>query len=136
MSVSGLSPGSHQITLIAKDKNGNINASSIRIKIVPAPPVAFAGPNRNVTVGEPVQFNANQSSGFGHIVYQWDIISKPNGSKTRLFEKTGLLTNFIPDFPGKYVVQLFIKDDTGMGSVNRATIYSKLTPQSKCLLDC
>ena len=53
--VDGLSPGLHKITLSAKDKNGNINASSIHLLIFPIPPISTAGPDQQNKIGSTIQ---------------------------------------------------------------------------------
>ena len=66
--VDGLSPGLHKITLSAKDKNGNINASSIHLLIFPIPPISTAGPDQQNKIGSTIQLNGSSLTGSASLV--------------------------------------------------------------------
>jgi hypothetical protein len=120
--VDGLSPGLHEITLTAKDKSGNVNASSIRLTIFPIPPVAVAGPDQQAKTGSTIHLNGNQSTGSGHISYQWAIISKPINSRATIIKSHSTEPLLVTDLKGTYVIQLFVKDDTGFGATDRMSV--------------
>jgi len=119
ISVDGLSPGLHEITLSARDKNGNINYDSVNLLIYPIPPIAIAEDtnqqdNKQNTVG----LNGTSSLGSGHITYQWEIVSKPNQSNATIINPNLAEPRLVTDLAGTYVIQLFVKDDTGLTSTD------------------
>lgn len=123
ISYSGLLPGIHTITLTPKDKEGVVgNPSTIQISVTAVPPIADAGANQNDTVGGIVQLNGNKSSGMGQLIYRWEIIAKPADSKAILSDINSVQPTFVSDLPGEYIIQLFVRDSSGLGAVDRVTV--------------
>lgn len=123
ISVDGLSPGLHEITLSARDKNGNINHDSIHLLIYPIPPIAIAEEadqqdNMQNTVG----LNATSSLGSSHISYQWEIVSKPNQSNATIINPNLAKPRLVTDLAGTYVIDLIVKDITGLTGTDRVII--------------
>jgi hypothetical protein len=122
IAATGLMPGLHTITLEAKDKSGAVGKESIQIEITPIAPVADAGFDQTVSAGSTVQLDGSKSSGVGRLVYQWEIVQKPEGSQAAISDLSAVKPSFVADLPGEYVVQLLIKDATGASAVDRAVI--------------
>lgn len=84
------------------------------------PPVADAGNDRVVPVGETVQLSGLQSSDPETIPllleYQWTIESAPSGSTAVLDNDSVAGTDFVPDIPGDYIVSLVVRDEGGLES--------------------
>lgn len=123
ISVDGISSGLHEITLSAKDKNGNINNDSIHLLIYPIPPIAIAEEtdqqdNMQNTIG----LNGTSSLDSGHITYQWEIVSKPNQSNATIINPNLAEPRLVTDLAGTYFIQLFVKDDTGLTSTDSVII--------------
>lgn len=122
ITATSMTPGTHMITMAAKDKSGAVGKASIQIEVISAPPIADTGPDETVIAGSTVQLNGYNSHGFGKLVYRWEILAKPKDSKARLLDGGTPQIKFIADLPGEYVVQLLIKDATGATAVDRTII--------------
>ena len=80
-------------------------------------PVADAGEDRNVNVGQEVCLDGGESSdpdGDGITTYSWAIISRPDGSDSNaadLDDPGKVNPCFTPDVSGAYLVQLTVTDE-------------------------
>jgi putative flippase GtrA len=84
-------------------------------------PVANAGPNQTVAVGETVVLNGSGSSnpsGVGTLTYEWTFVSRPAGTATILQNSTSVSSSFQADVPGAYVVRLTVSNGTGEDSAD------------------
>lgn len=77
-------------------------------RVVNHPPVASAGADRSVQVGELVMLDAGASTDEDGdaLTYSWSLGVAPAGSAAALASSTGRQTAFVPDRPGSYVVVL------------------------------
>ncbi|MDR4460541.1 MAG: PKD domain-containing protein [Nitrospirales bacterium] len=75
-------------------------------------PVAHAGFNRSVEVGETVELNGSGSTDEDGdaLTFGWSLISQPAGSTATLTTPTKVLPSLTIDQPGDYVVQLLVND--------------------------
>jgi len=118
--ASGLTPvhsfwstGQYQVQLTVRDDSGLANdtaSTTATVNVIDRPntaPSAAAGPDRNVTVGEIITFNAGRSTDpDGNIIaYTWDF---GNGDTAR-----GIETPYAYHSPGRYQVSLTVTDGTG-----------------------
>src|SRR5690606_29174809 len=81
-----------------------------------APPLADAGPDQFVRVGQTVRLDGSRSSDpdGDPIRYQWAFTSIPAGSGAALDLPNSVEPAFVADLPGVYVVQLMVDDgETG-----------------------
>jgi hypothetical protein len=87
-------------------------------------PVAQAGPDQTVFVGDTVQLNGSGSTDVdGNLLtFQWSVISAPAGSAAALSNATLVNPTFVADLPGTYVVQLVVNDGTVNSSPDTLTI--------------
>ncbi len=102
-------PGTYQATLTVDDGKSVINSridASVNIK-VNAPPLADAGPDRLVAVGENIAFDGSGSTdGDGKIIsFRWDF---GDGGTAE-----GINPSHAYGRPGTYEVKLTITDDSG-----------------------
>lgn len=76
------------------------------------PPVANAGPDQAVTVGDVVQLDGSGSSDMDGdpLTYRWSLLSVPAGSGAALDNTTAVHPKFTADRSGSYVVQLIVND--------------------------
>jgi mono/diheme cytochrome c family protein len=80
--------------------------------LVNQPPVANAGANQTVVVGDTVSLNGGGSSDPDNdaIVYRWSLINVPVGSSAALSEPAAVAPTFAADVVGDYVAQLIVSD--------------------------
>lgn len=102
-------PGSYDVRLTVTDASGTIRntASDTMQVVVNTPPIADAGPDLVGAPGEELIFQASRSiDPDGDIVdFEWNFRDGGTG--------TGEVAAHVFDKPGRYFVQLKVKDDTG-----------------------
>jgi len=103
-------PGSYEVLLVVKDATGNWGTDTVIVMINDeTPPVADAGPDRNVTKGTTFRFNGTGSTDNAGIDnYTWSF--NYNGTKMELY---GISPEFRFDTAGTYTVKLRITDAGG-----------------------
>ena len=82
-------------------------------------PVANAGPNQTTQVGKTVTLDGSGSSnpsGVGTLTYKWVFTSRPSASSAALSGSSGVLTSFVVDVPGTYVVTLTVSNGAAADS--------------------
>jgi hypothetical protein len=82
------------------------------------PPIAIAGPDQTVSVGEKVKLDGSESydPDGDPITYEWKMVSQPEGSEAALSDPNIVDPTFVADVKGDYVIQLVVKDNKGMSS--------------------
>jgi uncharacterized repeat protein (TIGR01451 family) len=105
------------------------NSATVTITVnhVNHPPVAKAGTDQQVYVGDTVQLNGSGSSDVDRdsLTYQWSFISRPAGSVAVLLNSNTISPSFVVDKHGTYVVQLIVNDgmiNSGPSNVTISTI--------------
>jgi len=90
------------------------------------PPVAAAGADQSVLVGDTVTLDGSAShdvDGDG-LTYAWLLVSNPAGSTATLSDTTAIKPTFVVDLPGTYIAQLVVNDgmvDSAPDSVSITT---------------
>jgi len=77
------------------------------------PPVADAGDDQIVSVGDTVSLSGGASvdpDGDLIIAYHWIIVSKPDGSTAALSDSQIVDPNFVCDLAGEYIIELTVGD--------------------------
>lgn len=76
------------------------------------PPVANAGQDRDVKVGDLVTLDGRNSydQDGDLITYKWTIIEKPSASNVFLSDPASVIPTFVPDEPGDYIIALTVND--------------------------
>jgi hypothetical protein len=105
-------PGEYVVQLIVNDGTVNSTADQVIITTQNSRPVANAGADQTVYVGDPVILDGSASSDADEdpLTFQWSITSAPAGSASTLSSNAEELTSFIPDLAGTYVIQLIVND--------------------------
>ncbi|MDT8282016.1 MAG: putative Ig domain-containing protein, partial [Gammaproteobacteria bacterium] len=105
-------PGDYVIQLIVNDGARNSLPDHVIVSTNNVRPVANAGEAQDVLLNSQVQLNAiNSFDGDGDLLaYQWSMLHKPETSAATLANVNGILTDFIADVSGQYVVQLVAND--------------------------
>lgn len=112
---------------------GSYSATAYVVPVVQVPnraPVANAGPDQTVHVGDIVQLDGTASTDQDGdpLTYRWSFNSVPAGSVAILHEAHSPRPSFSVDRPGTYVVQLIVNDgkvDSAPASVTINTVNSR-----------
>ncbi len=106
--------GHYTVQLIVNDGTVDSTPDTVEISTQNSKPVANAGPDQVVFVGQTVQLDGLGSSDVDGdlLTYQWSFTSVPGSSNTVLSDSTVANPTFVPDVVGSYVVQLIVNDGT------------------------
>ena len=86
--------------------------SGFTLQLANHAPLANAGPDQTVSVGQTVQLQGNGSSDVdgGSLAYRWTLVNVPAGSHATLSNPTSVQPTFVVDRSGAYVVSLTVND--------------------------
>lgn len=117
-------PGNFVLNLVVSDGITSSPADTVVISTTNSVPVAESGPDQTVSVGSTVHLTGSGSSDMDGqlLTYQWAIISSPAGSHSRLSSEDGVLSSFVADVPGEYVVRLITNDGLETSQPDLVTI--------------
>ena len=87
-------------------------------------PVAKIESTVFVMKGNAVNLDASQSYDPDGIVevYNWSLVSSPDGSSTSVISPNAQITSFITDQSGSYIIQLTVTDNQGLSSNSTVTV--------------
>lgn len=88
------------------------------------PPVAQGGNDQVVVVGDTVVLDGSASydANLDELDYSWGFESWPEESDVELLEPTSVVTSFIPDVEGEYVISLIVNDGLADSEPDDVTI--------------
>jgi parallel beta-helix repeat protein len=103
--------GDYEITLLVKDTWAQ-TSDAVIVSFNNVAPVANAGGNQSVIIGDTVVLDGSGSSDANEdpITYSWSFVSKPVGSVADFTDPTSQVTEFTADVAGNYVVSLTVND--------------------------
>jgi RHS repeat-associated protein len=106
--------GTYVVQLIVNDGQVDSIPDAVTISTMNSKPVANAGPDQTVYVGDMVQIDGSKSSDVDGdpLSFWWSFISTPLGSIATLSDPAAISPTFKVDLPGIYVVQLIVNDGT------------------------
>jgi len=86
------------------------------------PPIADAGPDQTVFVGDLVRLDGTNSSDpdGDPLSFRWTLLERPQTSTAKIRNPTSPIATLVPDFPGVYVIELTVDD--GRGGVDTDTV--------------
>lgn len=89
-----------------------------------AAPIANAGTDKSVARNNTVYINGSGSTDpdGDALSYQWNIISKPQGSSASLSNPTSINPTLTPDMVGEYIIQLIVNDGALSSQADTAII--------------
>jgi chitinase len=87
-------------------------------------PIADAGTDKNAALNSTVALDGSGSSDSDGdaLSYVWSIVSKPEGSGSKLSGATTITPSFIPDKPGVYVFSLVVNDGHENSEADTVTV--------------
>ena len=91
------------------------------------PPVAAAGRDQTVLVGDRVTLDGRNSYDpeGALITYAWSLLSAPAGSLAALDNPSSVLPSFTPDFPGTYVSSLTVSDGRSNSLPDNVSVFAE-----------
>ncbi|WP_434113447.1 PKD domain-containing protein [Methylocaldum sp. GT1TLB] len=105
-------PGYYSAQLVVDDGLASSEPDFVSIATLNSKPVAEAGPDQSVYVGDAVTLNGSGSTDLDgdRLTYRWALINQPEGSAAALSDSAAIQPVFAVDRPGAYVVQLIVND--------------------------
>src|SRR5581483_8198871 len=126
--------GPYTLDVLASDPAGNSAHRAVHFTLAQnRPPVANAGPDQNVIVGQPVTLAGTASSDpdGDPITYHWTVLQVPSGSAvatSSLSGAAGPKPTFTPDLVGAYVVELFVDDSKASSVSDQMVVQAERPP--------
>jgi RHS repeat-associated protein len=104
--------GTYVVQLIVNDGTIDSTPATVTITTENTAPVASAGPNQSVFVGNTVTLDGSHSNDVDgdSITYRWALLSIPTNSAAQLSDPTVVNPTFVVDVKGTYVAQLIVND--------------------------
>ena len=118
--------GTYVITLIVNDGkvDSTIVATTVTVSSANVAPVANAGTNQNVVLGNVILDGSASSDANGDaITYKWTLLNKPTASTAALTGDTSAKPTFSADKAGIYVIGLVVND----GKLSSAPVTVSIT---------
>jgi hypothetical protein len=135
--------GSYTVRLIVNDGQVNSLADSVVVTASATanlPPVARAGLDQAVSVGQTVTLDGRGSSDpdGDPLTYRWSFLSRPAGSAAALSNPAAAQPTFMPDVAGDFVARLVVNDGTVYSRADTVVIAASaanLRPVARAGLD-
>ena len=116
--------GTYVVSLTVNDGNVDSTADTVTISTLNSAPVANAGADNSVYVGDTVTLYGSGSSDVdGNLLtYSWAFTTKPTDSTATLSDAAAVKPTFTVDKAGTYVVSLTVSDGTVNSNPDTVTI--------------
>lgn len=118
--------GDYVVELIVNDGEADSAPDNVAITVAEANsvPVADAGDDQTVVAGDTVTLDGqnSQDADGDRLTYQWQFVSKPDGSLAQLDGTGTVAPTFQADIQGSYVVSLIVSDGEDDSESARVTI--------------
>ncbi|MCZ6729621.1 MAG: PKD domain-containing protein [SAR324 cluster bacterium] len=120
--------GTYALSLVVNDGTVDSTADSVAITstapAVNSAPVANAGPDQSVTVGDTVLLDGSLSSDADGdpLTFLWSLAAVPSGSTAMLSDSTVVNPAFVPDAEGAYTLTLMVNDGTEDSAPDSMTV--------------
>ena len=120
-------PGTYVAQLIVNDGAVDSAPDTVTVSTRNSPPVADAGPDQSVFVGDLVTLDAGASTDpdGDPLGYAWSLTAVPPGSAAALSDPSALNPTFTVDLPGGYVAQLLVNDGTADSAPDTVTVNTR-----------
>ena len=105
-------PGTYVVELIVGDGLLDSVADTVQISTLNSRPIAVAGADQTVSVGDTVALDGRASGDIDGdpLAFRWTFTERPIGSQATLTDPTSPTPAFIADLRGRYQVQLVVND--------------------------
>lgn len=120
-------PGDFVVTLVVNDGKVDSSPTSSTLRAVNVAPVANAGFDRSLQIGETGVLDGSASSDLNGdaLTYAWSLTAQPPGSKATVTDATQAFARFVPDVAGDYTFGLVVNDGalaSAQGSVRLTAV--------------
>ena len=122
-------PGEYTIGLVVNDGELSSAQDTMRLVVLPQTPVntkpiAEAGSDRRVKLGEPVALDGSGSmdADGDALTFAWSIVERPAGSTAALPSPSSPQVTFTPDAIGLYRLELVVNDGTEDSAPDQVTV--------------
>lgn len=122
--------GSYTVELEVSDGlEQSITSISFNV-IANAKPVAHAGPDRTIVLGDAAMLDGSGSSdpNGDPLTFAWSIITRPSGSAAQPEAPSDAVTSLMPDAVGNYTVQLQVSDGLDLSEPDTALVVVSAPP--------
>ncbi len=117
--------GDYVVELVVNDGMVDSPPDTVTISTVNSAPIAQAGRDQTILVGNTAHLDASASSDFDgdRLNYSWTLTAKPAASAAVLSDPSALFPTFVADLAGDYVAELVV-DDASVSSVADSVLIS------------
>ncbi len=114
--------------VVTNNKGDSSAAAAVTISTINSAPLANAGADRLVALGDLAVLDASASSDFDgdRLSYSWSLVEVPAGSQATLDDPGGLRPRFTVDLLGDYVAELTVSDGARTSAPARVAISTEL----------
>jgi RHS repeat-associated protein len=123
-------PGTYTLGLIVSDGYTNSAPDVVVVSTSNSVPVANAGPDQTVEVGNVVRLDGSGSTDADgdQLAFHWSFTSLPPGSQAAFVDSAAVAPLFTTDLPGVYVAQLSVRDAQSAEASDSVTISTINSP--------
>ena len=125
------------IVELTVDDGESSDSDEVSVEVIAANdvPVAYAGPDQTVNVGDTVQLNGNGSydPDGDPLGYTWRFVSRAGGSSANLSSTTTEQPRFTADSAGTYVVELIVNDGSFTSDPDQIRVVAQSADDGDCL---
>src|SRR5512137_247191 len=117
-------PGDYVVTLVVSDGKLDSSPASVTVRAANTAPVANAGVDRSLRVGETAVLDGSGSSDVNgdRLTYAWSVEARPNGSTAAPVDAGQPVARFVPDVAGDYILGLVVNDGAVSSAVDRVSL--------------
>jgi hypothetical protein len=123
-------PGLYELQLVVSDGFSNSAPDTVTISTQNSAPVADAGPDQSVLVGQTATLDGSGSTDVDGdaLSFAWSLTAVPPGSAAELSDPAAVMPTFVVDLPGSYVAQLVVNDGQADSAPDSVTLSTANSP--------